>query len=238
MSGRYTVQRPACGGRRTSCTTSAPSSHEPTESTKPSCSGRRLLAEEVNLVAEPGERLGQLDVVHVRTGSAEQVAVKDEDPHAPASLWKRRDEKSGIGRPGQEAGWRLAILPRRETARAVQAARARIGEGGRLGGRRRPARRGGRLLRPRHRRADGHGRQAGPDLQQPLEPASRPGVPAHLPPLRSARRPGPERLPVLPQAHARPRAASLSRHAPPGGAGHRGDRHRPDRGCGGGKLRR
>ena len=82
--------------------------------------GTPLLTEEVDLVAEAGERLGQLGVVNVRAGSAKQVTVKDEDPHAAASLGNAEARTSGKGarhRSRTSGPWRrLAILPRRETA--------------------------------------------------------------------------------------------------------------------------
>ena len=40
-----------------------------------------VLAEEVDLVAETGQRLGEVGVVDVAAGPAQHVAVEDEDPH-------------------------------------------------------------------------------------------------------------------------------------------------------------
>jgi hypothetical protein len=50
-----------------------------------------LLAEEVDVVAEPHERLRELRVVDVRPGPAQQVAVEDQQAHA-ASLGGRAGE--------------------------------------------------------------------------------------------------------------------------------------------------
>ena len=40
-----------------------------------------VLAEQVDLVAEPGQRLGEVGVVDVAAGAAQQVAVEDQDAH-------------------------------------------------------------------------------------------------------------------------------------------------------------
>ena len=40
-----------------------------------------VLAEEMDLVAEPGQCPGQVDVVDVAAGAAQHVAVKEEDAH-------------------------------------------------------------------------------------------------------------------------------------------------------------
>ena len=43
--------------------------------------GLAVLAEQMDLVAEPGQRAGQVGVVDVAAGAAQHVAVKDEDAH-------------------------------------------------------------------------------------------------------------------------------------------------------------
>ena len=40
-----------------------------------------VLAEQVDLVAEPGQRLGEVGVVDVAAGAAQHVAVEDQDAH-------------------------------------------------------------------------------------------------------------------------------------------------------------
>ena len=47
----------------------------------PSSSHLAVLAEQVDLVAEPGQRPRQVGVVDVAAGAAQHVAVEDEDAH-------------------------------------------------------------------------------------------------------------------------------------------------------------
>ena len=47
----------------------------------PSISHLAVLAEQVDLVAEPGQRPGEVDVVDVAAGAAQHVAVEEEDAH-------------------------------------------------------------------------------------------------------------------------------------------------------------
>ena len=58
-----------------------PASQSPAASTNGVVLGVALLAEQVNLVAEPHQRVGQAGVVDVGPGAAEQVAVEDQDAH-------------------------------------------------------------------------------------------------------------------------------------------------------------
>ena len=60
MSGRYTVQRPGCGGRRTSLDPQLPVLPPADRVHETELLGTSLLAQQVHLVAEPRERLGQL----------------------------------------------------------------------------------------------------------------------------------------------------------------------------------
>ena len=48
--------------------------------------GTAVLADEVDLGAGAGERRGQPGVVDVRAGSAQQVAVEDEDAHRARAI--------------------------------------------------------------------------------------------------------------------------------------------------------
>jgi hypothetical protein len=61
-----------------------------------------LLAEQVHLVAETGKRLRQLGVVDVRAGTAQEVAVEDENSQGLRTLRNANDTDS------------TAILGRRE----------------------------------------------------------------------------------------------------------------------------
>ena len=47
----------------------------------PSIFDLAVLAEQMDLVAEPGQRPGQVDVVDVAAGAAQHVAVEEEDAH-------------------------------------------------------------------------------------------------------------------------------------------------------------
>ena len=47
----------------------------------PSIFDLAVLAEEMDLMAEPGQRAGEVGVVDVAAGAAQHVAVEDEDAH-------------------------------------------------------------------------------------------------------------------------------------------------------------
>jgi hypothetical protein len=50
--------------------------------------GRAVLAEQVHLVSQPGQRPGQRRVVDVAAGAPQQVPVKHQDPHIGKSPWQ------------------------------------------------------------------------------------------------------------------------------------------------------
>ena len=139
-----------------------------------------VLAEQVHLVAEPGQRRRQVGVVDVAAGAAQHVAVEDEDAH--------RVPRQAISVPGRE----------REAALQDAGAGLRPRGAG-------PGRAGPGLRRPRDRRGDGAGGDGAAARPLALGPAADAGEPARLPPLRPADRARRQRLPVL-----RPAPAPLS----------------------------
>ena len=125
------------GARR--CTSSRPSSQPPTESTKPSSAGSALLAEQVDLVAEPHERLGQLGVVDVRAGAAQQVAVEDQQLAQGADRKDYGDRRAALAIVARRMGGRTDIACVRPPPGARPCHRSTASEDGR---------RRCRLLRP------------------------------------------------------------------------------------------
>ena len=72
-------------------TVTAPGRARPADRVDPvELAGVAVLAEQMDLVAEPGERLGQARVVDVGAGAPEQVAVEDEDAHPRVNLGQPR----------------------------------------------------------------------------------------------------------------------------------------------------
>ena len=175
----------------------------------------RLLAEEVDAVAEPGQRLGQLGVVDVRPRAPQEVPVEHQDIHRRASLAVR----SVVATPGR-AGQTTPDARQGGALRGGRDCRRRFAASARA------ARRGGGARRRRPRQRGGHG-AGGRPAGQPRRRAAH-GLRAPRRGHRCGDHPGP------PRRRRRGRDRGLGRRRPrrrPHGPGRRRDvvplPHRP-----------